>query len=59
MLGILQKVRQQKAFILNNINNVLVLGSKFKDRYPDAGKAFPTYETTPPADARRHDFASS
>ena len=42
-----------KSFILNNINNVLVLGSKFKDRYPDAGRAFPTYETTPPADARR------
>ena len=42
-----------KTFILNNINSVMVLASKFKDRYPDAGKAFPTYETTPPADARR------
>ena len=42
-----------KTFILDNINNVLVLGSKFKDRYPDAGKAFPTYDTTPPPDARR------
>ena len=42
-----------KTFILDNINNVLVLGSKFKDRYPDAGKAFPTYDTTPPTDARR------
>ena len=42
-----------KTFILDNINNVLVLESKFKDRYPDAGKAFPTYETTPPPDARR------
>ena len=42
-----------KTFILNNINSVMVLASKFKDRYPDAGKAFPTYETTPPADARQ------
>ena len=42
-----------KTFILENINNVLVLNSKFKDRYPDEGKAFPTYETTPPSDARR------
>ena len=42
-----------KTFILNNINSVMVLASKFKDRYPDAGKAFPTYETTPPPDARR------
>ena len=42
-----------KTFILNNINSVMVLASKFKDRYPDAGKAFPTYETTPPTDARR------
>ena len=30
-----------KSFILNNINNVLVLGSKFKNRYPDEGKSFP------------------
>ena len=42
-----------KSFILDNINNVLVLGGKFKDRYPDAGKSFPTYESTPPPDARR------
>ena len=42
-----------KSFILDNINNVLVLGGKFKDRYPDEGKAFPTYKTTPPPDARR------
>ena len=42
-----------KTFILNNINKVLVLESKFKDRYPDAGKAFPTYDFTPPPDARR------
>ena len=42
-----------KTFILNNINKVLVLESKFKDRYPDAGKAFPTYETRNPPDARR------
>ena len=41
-----------KSFILDNINNVLVLGGKFKDRYPDEGKAFPTYKTTPPPDAR-------
>ena len=47
------KGKTTKSFILNNINNVLVLGSKFKDKYPDAGKAFPTYETTPPADARQ------
>ena len=42
-----------KSFILDNINNVLVLGGKFKDRYPDEGKAFPTYKTTLPPDARR------
>ena len=42
-----------KTFILGNINKVSVLESKFKDRYPDAGKAFPTYETTLPPDARR------
>ena len=42
-----------KTFILDNINNVLVLSSKFKDRYPDAGRAFPTVTTTPPPDARR------
>ena len=38
---------------LNNINNVLVLGSKFKNRYPDATSAFPTYESDNPPDARR------
>ena len=42
-----------KSFILDNINNVLVLGGKFKDRYPDEGKAFPTYKTSLPPDARR------
>ena len=42
-----------KSFILGNINNVLVLGSKFKDRYPDEGKAFPTIESRNPPDARR------
>ena len=42
-----------KSFILDNINNVLVLGGKFKYRYPDEGKAFPTYKATPPPDARR------
>ena len=47
------KGKTTKTFILDNINNVMVLGSKFKDRYPDAGKAFPTYEATPPPDARR------
>jgi len=31
----------------------MVMDSKFKDRYPDAGKAFPTYETQNPPDARR------
>ena len=47
------KGKTTKTFILNNINNVLVLESKFKDRYPDAGKSFPTYESRPPQDARR------
>jgi len=42
-----------KSFITNNINSVLVLNTKFEDRYPDAGKAFPTYDTTSPPDARR------
>ena len=37
----------------DNINNVMVLASRFKDRYLDAGKAFPTYETQNPPDARR------
>ena len=47
------KDKVTKTFILDNINNVMVLASKFKDRYPDADKAFPTYESTPPPDARR------
>ena len=47
------KDKVTKTFILDNINNVMVLASKFKDRYPDAGQAFPTYEATPPPDARR------
>ena len=47
------KDKTTKTFILDNINNVLVLQSKFKDRYPDAERAFPTYDTTPPPDARR------
>ena len=47
------KDKTTKTFILSNINNVLVLESNFKNRYLDAGKAFPTYETTPPPDARR------
>ena len=47
------KGKTTKTFILDNINNVLVLGSKFKDRYPDEGEAFPTVESRNPADARR------
>ena len=47
------KGKTTKTFILGNINKVSVLESKFKDRYPDAGKAFPTYETQNPPDARR------
>ena len=47
------KDKKTKTFILNNINKVVVLESNFKDRYPDAGKAFPTYDFTPPPDARR------
>ena len=47
------KDKTTKTFILGNINKVSVLESKFKDRYPDAGKAFPTYETQNPPDARR------
>ena len=47
------KSKTTKTFILDNINNVMVLESRFKDRYPDAGKAFPTYETRNPPDARR------
>ena len=47
------KGKTTKTFILDNINNVMVLESKFKDRYPDAGQAFPTYKTTLPPDARR------
>ena len=47
------KDKTTKTFILDNINNVMVLESKFKDRYPDAGQAFPTYDTAPPPDARR------
>ena len=47
------KDKKTKTFILNNISKVVVLESNFKDRYPDAGKAFPTYETRNPPDARR------
>ena len=47
------KSKTIKTFILDNINSVLVLNSKFEDRYPDAERAFPTYDTTPPPDARR------
>ena len=32
---------------------MLVLQGKYEDRYHDAGRAFPTYESTPPPDARR------
>ena len=47
------KDKTTKTFILDNINKVAVLASNFKNRYPDAGKAFPTYETRNPPDARR------
>ena len=47
------KGKTTKTFILDNINNVLVLESKFKDRYMDADEAFPTYKTMPVPDARR------
>ena len=47
------KGKNIKSFLLNNIDSVLVLNGKFEDRYPDAGKAFPTYESTPPPDARK------
>ena len=47
------KGKTTKTFILNNINNVMVLESKFKDRYMDAGEAFSTYKTMPVPDARR------
>ena len=47
------KGKTTKTFILDNINKVSVLESKFKDRYPDADKAFPTYDFNPPPDARR------
>ena len=46
------KDKTTKTFILDNINKVSVLESKFKDRYPDAGRAFQTYETILPPDAR-------
>ena len=47
------KGKRTKTFILDNISNVMVLGSKFKNRYPDGGKGFPTYESQNPPDARR------
>ncbi len=47
------KDKTTKTFILDNISNVMVMSSKFKDRYPDAGKAFPTYVSDNPPDARR------
>ena len=46
------KDKKIKTFILDNISNVYVLEAKFKDRYPDDGKAFPTYEAQNPPDAR-------
>ena len=42
-----------KSFITNNINSVLVLNTKFEDRYPNGEKAFPIYEANNPPDARR------
>tara|TARA_R110002060_G_C2075836_1_gene96237 strand:+ start:275 stop:628 length:354 start_codon:yes stop_codon:yes gene_type:complete len=47
------KGKRTKSFITNNINSVLVLNTKFEDRYPDEGKAFPTYEANNPPDARK------
>jgi len=47
------KGKRIKSFITDNINSVLVLNTKFEDRYPDEGKAFPTYESQNPPDARR------
>ena len=49
------KGKRIKTFILNNINNVLVMPTSFKDRYPDGGqgKAFPTTVSVNPPDARR------
>ena len=47
------KGKNIKSFLLNNIDNVLVLNGKFEDRYPDAEKASPTYESTPPSDDRK------
>ena len=47
------KGKRIKSFITDNINSVLVLNTKFEDRNPDGGKAFPTYEATNPPDARR------
>ena len=36
-----------------NINNVLVVGTTFSNKYPDARTAFPTIKSTNPPDARR------
>jgi hypothetical protein len=47
------KGKRIKSFITDNINSVLVLNTKFENRYPDEGKAFPTYTATNPPDARR------
>jgi len=47
------KGKRTKSFITDNINSVLVLNTKFEDRYPDEGKAFPTYEANNPPDARK------
>ena len=47
------KGKRIKSFILKNITNVLVTHSKFPSRYPTDGKAFPTYTSTNPPDARR------
>ena len=51
--AIATKGKRTKSFITNNINSVLVLNTKFEDRYPDEGKAFPTYEANNPPDARK------
>ena len=47
------KGKRIKSFITDNINSILVLNTKFEDRYPDEGKSFPTYKANNPPDARR------
>ena len=49
------KGKRIKSFIADNINSVLVLSTNFEDRYPNDGKAFPTYKANNPPDARSVD----